>query len=217
MDYSKYNFNPFQFTPSEAILQDSHSRHVPFFKGCKRVLDLGAGRGLFLTELHKAGISGIGIENHQESIDRGEKLGVEYFKANILEFFKTEEGQAIARECDGVYCSFVLEHLDPIQVFELFKNIIDHTSNNVRCRFITHNPEDIDALGTCFYGDLTHKRLYVPAVLAAMARSQGFSRTEHKTFLGMKLGKKDTLRRVRDWFLLGKHKWHPNYTLDCWK
>ena len=170
MDYSKYNFNPFQFTPSEAILQDFHRRHVLFFKNCKRVLDLGAGRGFFLSELRKAGISGIGIENHQESIDRGTKLGSEYFNADIFEFFKTPEGQAIATECDGVYCCFVIEHLDPVEVFELFQNITTHSPINVRCRFITHNPEDIDALGTCFYGDLTHKRLYVPAVLAEMAR-----------------------------------------------
>jgi O-antigen chain-terminating methyltransferase len=217
MNFSQYNFNPFQFTPSEAILQDAHSRHVPFFKGCKRVIDLGAGRGLFLSELRKVGIAGIGIENHQESISRGTNQGLEYFKADIFEFYQSADGQAIARECDGVYCSFVIEHLDPAEVFELFRNIFAYSPENVRCRFITHNPADIDALGFCLYGDLTHKRLYVPIVLAEMARSQGFSRTAYKTFLGMKLGKKDTLRRIRDWFLLGKHKWHPNYTLDCWK
>ena len=48
MDFAEYNFNPFQFTPGEALLMDAHARHVSFFRGCKKVLDLGAGRGLFL-------------------------------------------------------------------------------------------------------------------------------------------------------------------------
>ena len=215
MDFAKYNFNPYQFTPPEETLRDAHRRHVSFFSGCRRVLDLGAGRGVFLRELGPAGIEGLGVENHAPSIAEGRQNGVNYFEADIFEFFASSEGRRLAAGFDGVYCCFVIEHLDPKEVFELFRAVKDCCAPNVRCRFITHNPEDIDALGTCFFGDLTHKRLYVPSVLAAMARSQGFARTEFKTFLGMKLGKKDTLRRIRDWFLWGKHKWRPNYYLDC--
>lgn len=215
MDYSKYNFNPFQFTPDHRTLLEAHSRHVPYFKGCKRVLDLGAGRGLFMRTLKDADISGLGVENHRPSIEEGLAYGLEYHEADMFDFFSSPEGQKEAASCDGVYCCFVLEHLSPEEVFELFRLIKTYCAPNVRCRFITHNPEDIDALGTLFFGDLTHKRFYVPAVLAAMAKSQGFRRTEYKTFLGMKLGKKDTLRRIRDWFLWGKHKWRPNFALDC--
>ena len=215
MDFARYNFNPFQFTPGEDLLLDAHSRHVPFFQGCQQVLDLGAGRGFFLRELAKASIAGVGVEKHAESIAEGHRHNLRYFEADMFEFFERPDGRALAAQCDGVYCCFVLEHLDPEQVFELLRAIKTSCAPNVRCRFITHNPEDIDALGTCLYGDLTHRRLYVPSVLAAMARSQGFARAEFKTFLGMKLGKKDKLRRVRDWFLWGKHKWRPNYQLDC--
>lgn len=215
MDFAKYNFNPFQFTPPEELLLDAHSRHVPFFRGCQRVLDLGSGRGLFLRELAKASIDGVGIENHPSSIEEGKAQGVKYFEADMFEFFAHAEGRKLAAGCDGVYCCFVIEHLDPQEVFDLFRAVKKYCAANVRARFITHNPGDIDALGTCLYGDLTHKRLYVPSVLAAMAESQGFARTEWETFLGMRLGKKDTLRRARDWFLWGKHKWRPNFRLDC--
>ncbi|MBV9657210.1 MAG: class I SAM-dependent methyltransferase [Verrucomicrobia bacterium] len=215
MDFAKYHFNPFQFTPGEDLLLDAHARHVPFFRGCRQVLDLGAGRGLFLRELAKVSIRGIGVENHAESIESGRSHDVRYFEADMFEFFSRPDGRELAASCDGVYCCFVLEHLDPKQVFELLRAIKEHCAPNVRCRFITHNPEDIDALGTCLYGDLTHKRLYVPSVLAAMARSQGFVRTEFATFLGMKLGKKDTLRRMWDRLFWGKHKWRPNFYLDC--
>lgn len=216
MDFAKYNFNPYQFTPGDELLLDSHSRHVPFFRGCRQVLDLGAGRGLFLRELAKAGIQGVGVENHASSIEQGKQHGVNYFESDIFDFFQQREGQRVAAECDGVYCCFVIEHLEPEEVFNLFRAVRTYCAANVRGRFITHNPADIDALGTCFYGDLTHKRLYVPSVLAEMARSQGFARAEFKIFLGIKLGKKDRLRRLRDWAFWGKHKWHPNYYLDCY-
>lgn len=213
--FERYDFNPFQFTPTEELLLDSHSRHVGFFQGCRRVLDLGAGRGLFLRELKKSGIEGVGVENHAGSIADGREHGVAYVENDIFNFFNDAAGCELAATCDGVYCCFVLEHLDAEQTFELLRLIRQHCAPDVRARFITHNPEDIDALGTLFYSDLTHKRLWVPSVLAAMARSQGFRRTEYETFLGMRLGKKDTLRRMRDWFLWGKHKWRPNFHLDC--
>ena len=111
MDFAEYNFNPFQFTPGEDLLLDSHSRHVSFFRGCKRVLDLGSGRGLFLRELAKANIEGIGIENHSASIQEGRSHGVQYFEADIFEFFSDAAGQKLAAACDGVYCCFVVEHL----------------------------------------------------------------------------------------------------------
>ncbi len=179
------------------------------------VLDLGSGRGLFLRELAKASIKGIGIENHRESIAEGQAHGVQYFESDIFEFFSSEAGQKVARQCDGVYCCFVLEHLDPEEVFRLLRAIKSACASDVRCRFITHNPEDIDALGTCLYSDLTHKRLYPPAILAAMARSQGFCRTEFATFLGIRLGMRDQIRRAWDRLFWGKHKWRPNYHLDC--
>ena len=214
MDYSKYNFNPFQFTGPDWWMKDFHSKHVDYFKGCKKVLDLGAGRGFFLECLREAGISGIGVESHEASVLEGEKKGLCFAKQNIFSFFKSQEGQAIAADCDGVYCSHVLEHLDPEEVFQLFKAVKDTGASGVRCRFITNNPADISVLGHVFWGDLTHKRLYPGVLLEAMAESQGFQGVSSKNFLGLKIGTKDKLRRIRDKLLWGDHKWVPNLMVD---
>lgn len=213
--FEKYNFNPFQFTGPDWIMRDFHRRQVRYFQGCKQILDLGAGRGFFLEEARAAGIKAMGVENHQASVDEGRGKGLSYIVKDIFCFFQSPETQLLARDYDGVYCAHVLEHLEPEEVFELFKNIRTHCAPTVRCRFITNNPEDINVLGHVFMGDLTHKRLYPGVLLKAMAKSQGFTKTYSKTFLGTKIGKRAHLQRLWDKPFWGRHKWLPNLLLDC--
>src|SRR5260370_4970192 len=89
--FETYKFNPYQFSLSEELMLDFHGRDVAYFSGCSKVLDLGAGRGFFLRELKKKGISGIGIENYSESIAAGEKFGVNYVKADIFDFLHADD------------------------------------------------------------------------------------------------------------------------------
>ncbi len=215
IDFNKYNFNPFQFTGPDWWMKDFHSHHVDYFLGCQRVLDLGAGRGFFLECLKERGIAGIGVESHIPSVEQAEAKGLIFSRMDIFEFFSSEDGQKLASTCDGVYCAHVLEHLDPGQVFELLKAVRQFCPFNVRCRFITNNPADISVLSHVFWGDLTHKRLYPGFLLEAMAKSQGFTQTRSVNFLGVKIGKKDFLRRVWDRLFWGRHKWLPNVLLDC--
>lgn len=213
--FETYNFNPYQFTLSDELILDFHRRHVAYFSGCSKVLDLGAGRGLFLRELKKKGIPGLGVENHRDSIIAGEKFGINYIKADIFEFLRADDYHEVATQCDGVYCCHVIEHLEPAEVFELFRRVKENCAPNVRCRFITNNPTDIDVLGYNFWMDLTHRRLYPPELLVAMAKSQGFTMAAAKCFRGRRLN------------LFGQIKWFfrrlrwagkrglPNLLLDC--
>ncbi|MBV9008321.1 MAG: class I SAM-dependent methyltransferase [Verrucomicrobia bacterium] len=211
----KYNFNPYQFTGPDWWLRDFHRRHVSYFSGCKRVLDLGAGRGLFLEELRDAAIEGIGVEGYLPSCEEGRAKRLRYYHSDIFAFFSSPEGQLQSHQCDGVYCAHVIEHMQPEQLFELFRCIRRYCASGVRVRMITNNPADIDVLGHVFWGDLTHQRLYPGVLLEAMAKSQGFTSTISKPFHGLRLGKRDMLRRVWDRPFWGKHKWVPNLLLDC--
>ena len=213
--FTRYNFNPYQFTGPDWWMRDAHRRNVPFFQGCKLVLDLGAGRGFFLEELRAAGIEGLGVESHEASIREGEAKGLKFSPMDIFEFFKSEEGRKIAAQADGVYCAHVIEHLDPEGVFELFRNVRTYCAPRVRARFITNNPADITVLGHVFWGDLTHRRLYPGELLVGMAKSQGFTNACSEVYLGLKLGKRDRLRRLWDRLFWGPHKWKPNLRVDC--
>lgn len=213
--FSRYNFNPYQFTGPDWWMKDFHSRSVSYFAGCKKVLDLGAGRGFFLEALRAAGIQGLGVEAYVPSCEQARKKGLEYFCHDIFGFFESNEGKQQASTCDGVYCAHVVEHLEPEEVFRLFHSIVHCCAPGVRVRIITNNPADIDVLGHVFWADLTHKRLYPGELLAAMAKSQGFATATYRAFLGVKLGKRDRIRRLCDRLLWGKHKWLPNLLVDC--
>lgn len=211
----RYGFNPFASDAPEWWLSDFHRRHVSYFAGCEQVLDLGAGPGLFLAELHEAGIRGIGVESFGPQVEQGRARGLTYCESDIFSFFASPEGRAIAGASDGIYCSHVLEHLDPPLVFALFDAIHQHCRPGARLRMITNNPADISVIGGVFWGDLTHRRLYPPELLARIAANRGFRVTQCRTFLGLKLGKKQQLRRLWDGFFWGANKWLPNLLLDA--
>lgn len=211
----EYNFNPFMRGLPDAWLHSFHKRHVAYFRGCHLILDLGAGRGLFLEELSAAGLRGMGIESHEPSMEEGRSKGLEYFAADIFSFFESPEGREIAAEADGVYSSFLLEHLEPQEIFALFDAIKKYCAASVRVRMITHNPADLGVLGDIFWGDLTHKRLYPGYLLEAIAKNRGFTQTRSVVFLGLRLGVRNTLRLIRDRLLFYGHKGKPNLLIDC--
>ena len=213
--FEKYNFNPFQVAVPEEIARDFHSQHVRYFSGCSKVLDLGAGRGLFLRELKDKGIEGLGVENDSESIAVGEKFGVRFIKADIFQFLRAEENRNVLAQCDGVYCAFVLEHLDPEQVLELFDLVRIKCAPNVRCRFITNNPEDLDVLGYTLWIDLTHRRLYPCDLLIAMAKNRGFATVTASVFGGLALNWLGRLRVFICKLRWGAKRGAPNLLLDC--
>ena len=134
----------------DSLQRRFHRRHVAYYRGCRFVIDIGAGKGLFLEELHASGIHGIGVESHGPSVEEGRAKGLEYFTADIFSFFDSSEGRKIAAWADGIYSSFLLEHLEPQEIFALFDAIKKYCACGVRVRMITHNPADLGVLAMSF-------------------------------------------------------------------
>ena len=74
----KYDFNPFMKGLPDSLQRQFHRRHVAYYHGCSFVIDLGAGKGLFLEELHTSGILGVGVESHIPSVEEGRAKGLKY-------------------------------------------------------------------------------------------------------------------------------------------
>lgn len=213
--HERYGFNPFQFSIADPELRDFHRQNVSYFAGCKMVLDLGAGRGFFLDALREIGISGTAVESHPASADAIEASGHPCLRTSILDFLRKEEASSLLGNVDGVYCCHVVEHFEPEEVFQLLHLTRTRCKPGVRLRIITNNPADPSVTGSVFWMDLTHKRLYPGSLLAAMALSQGFQHAESRNFLGMRLGKRDWLKRAFDRLLLRRETYLPNVVMDC--
>ena len=147
--------------------------YVEDFRGSGRVLDLGCGRGEFLSLLREAGIDAAGVDSDADlgELCRSEGLAVEHADAG------TYLAQLVDDSLGGVFAAHVLEHLRPallVRVLELVA--VKLRSGGV---FIaeTPNPLSLGALKN-YFADLTHAQPLVPETLMLLARQAGFARTE---------------------------------------
>jgi len=143
MDYSKYllkrTIGPSNEYDYKMILNT-------LFKNCKKILDIGCGRGNFITFANKnKKMYGIDINKDVIKFCLNEKLNVKFGSTTKIpfrdEFF------------DGIYCSHVIEHLDRDELIKASKEIYRVLKKGGICIIITpnfiHNIEE-------FYSDPTH-------------------------------------------------------------
>ncbi|HEY5037698.1 MAG TPA: methionine biosynthesis protein MetW, partial [bacterium] len=103
---------------SQAV-RASLSRFVAHFKGKKRVVDLGCGRGEFLECLKAAGVGALGVEQDAHLVKYCRTRGLKVESGNVLGFLKNSR----PKSADGFFLSHVIEHFTPAQASEIFGNM----------------------------------------------------------------------------------------------
>ncbi len=147
--------------------------YVEDFRGSGRVLDLGCGRGEFLSLLREAGIDAAGVDSDADMVElcRSEGLAVEHADAG------TYLAQLVDDSLGGVFAAHVLEHLRPA----LLVRVLELVAVKLRPGGVfiaeTPNPLSLGALKN-YFADLTHAQPLVPETLMLLARQAGFARTE---------------------------------------
>ena len=121
-----------------------------YFKNCQKILDIGCGTGNFIKNNPQA-ITG--LDNNKQTIRQCKKQG-----------FNVKLGSAAklpfqAGTFNGIYCSHVIEHLKPKEVYEFLKE-----SARVLKRdgiLLIRAP----LLWSGFYNNLTHIKPYPPSAI----------------------------------------------------
>ena len=155
------------------LVREKQRAYVKDFRDASPVLDLGCGRGEFLSLLREAAIEakGVDVDADMVAYARGEGLEVEHFGA--VEYL---EGLSDA-SLGGIFAAQLVEHLPAPTVVRLLELAAEKLRSGGLLVAETINPVSPLALRN-YFADLTHAQPLVPETLELLARQAGFASVE---------------------------------------
>jgi len=139
--------------PSE-LVKAGQEIYLPYFAGCREVLDIGCGRGEFLEIMREAGIGARGIDLNEECVAACRLKGLQAETSDAFQYLAALPEGAL----DGIFCSQVVEHLPPERLPEFIRLCASRLARNGVMAIETPNPECLAIFATHFYLDPTHTR-----------------------------------------------------------
>jgi 2-polyprenyl-3-methyl-5-hydroxy-6-metoxy-1,4-benzoquinol methylase len=161
------------FRGSEELIQARQRVYLQFFRAGERVLDVGCGRGEFLSVLDEARVHGLGVDTNATMIEHCLARGLTTVERIDANTFLDRNGDPL----DGVFSAQVIEHLQ----FEDLTRFLALACRRLRSGGVfvaeTVNPHSIEAMKT-FYVDLTHVKPLFPETMLFLARNAGFAKAK---------------------------------------
>ncbi len=151
LDYSRLAL---RFRGAEEQVRAKQRAYLPYFAGCKSVLDIGCGRGEFLELLREANVSALGIDASSDNTAACLGKGLAVRTADLFEYLSTVHKESL----DGIFCSQLVEHLAPERVPAMIKACASRLAQGGVIVIETPNPECLAIFSTYFYLDPTHVR-----------------------------------------------------------
>ena len=158
---------------STAAVRERQRPYVGDFRQASPVLDIGCGRGEFLSLLREVGVEARGIDADADmaAYARGEGLEVE--QADAIAYVEALDDGSLG----GVFAAQVFEHLPPATLVR----VLELTAAKLRPGGLlvaeTINPLSPLALRS-YFADLTHAQPLVPETLVLLAEQAGFREVE---------------------------------------
>lgn len=165
-------FYEFVYRAGEASLKWNRrvlAHYIPFFSGCRQVLDVGCGRGEFLELLREHSIYGVGLDIDANMVQICHEKGLEVVHADLFDYMSAQYAAF-----DGIFCSNVIEHMSASQALRFFQLAYQALRPGGIFLVATPNPESPIVHLYEFWRDPTHVRLYNIPLLKFMMEYVGF-------------------------------------------
>jgi O-antigen chain-terminating methyltransferase len=163
-----------RFRGPESSVERNFERYVPVFRDRLDVLDIGCGRGEFLSLVPQAR----GVDLNPECVAVCRSKGLPAEEADAFGYLASLPDASL----DGIFCAQTIEHLPPMLVPELVSLCAAKLRPGAPIAFETPNPECLAIFATHFYLDPTHTKPIPPKLLIFYLQSAGFGEIEIERF-----------------------------------
>jgi O-antigen chain-terminating methyltransferase len=163
-----------RFRGSEDYVKRGQQFYLPYFAGCRNVLDIGCGRGEFLEMMAQAGVPAHGIDLSEESVALCRQKGLTAGTADLYAYLADLPEASL----DGIFCAQVVEHLDSARLPEAIRLAASRLERNGVMAIETPNPECLAIFASHFYLDPTHTRPVPHPLLAFYMEESGLGGVE---------------------------------------
>ena len=154
-------------------VRSRQKRYVDDFRDAAPVLDVGCGRGEFLSLLRGAGVEARGVDADSDMVAYARGEGLEVEQADALAYLEGQPDGSLG----GIFAAQVVEHLPPATLQRLLELAHAKLRSGGLLVAETINPLSPLALRN-YFADLTHAQPLVPETLELLARQFGFADTE---------------------------------------
>lgn len=158
-----------RFRGSQKHVKDMQRIYLPYFAGCKNVIDIGCGRGEFMQLLSENGIGVTGVDIYLPYVEYCKMNRLSVFHGDGVEFLKQQ------KQVDGIFAGQVVEHISVNQIIELCAVAYEKLTNGSYLIMETPNPKSLAIYTEAFYQDPSHNKPVHPETLKYLVEKRGFS------------------------------------------
>ncbi|PKL31196.1 hypothetical protein CVV43_03520 [Candidatus Saccharibacteria bacterium HGW-Saccharibacteria-1] len=175
MDYF-YKIFEDKFRGSEKDIKARILEYKPLFnsidKNIKKLptVDLGCGRGEFLSFAKDININAIGIDINHDMIQRSKRQGFNVFEIDAMNYILKQEANSLS----AITGFHIVEHIPFDLLIKLFEECYRVISPGGFALFETPNPQNLNVGACSFYLDPSHIRPIPPELLSFALESVGF-------------------------------------------
>lgn len=174
-----------RFRGSPEIIRDRQKFYLPLVKRSIQLskldlpsnavfLDIGCGRGEWLSLLKSESIPSLGVDTNGEMVDTSKQKGLNAHCCNALEYLKGLPDHSLL----GASAFHVIEHVDLETGLGLLSELLRCLLPGGIVFFETPNPENLRVSTHNFFIDPTHTKPIPPILLQFMFEHTGFQGNE---------------------------------------
>ena len=163
-----------RFRGSSQHVKAGQQFYAERFQRAREVIDLGCGNGEFLEVMRDAGVPARGLDTSPDSVASCQARSLSAEQGDIFEWLAGQPDKSLG----GIFCSQVVEHLQPEAVPVLVRLCADKLERGALLVFETPNPECLAIFATHFYLDPTHTRPVPHPLLAFYLEEAGMGAIE---------------------------------------